>query len=133
LNIYGEAAALIIGLPLSYIIWFVLGFSNEQVHPFWHGFLLLFGMGLVVIVVTTWLTPPERIETLREFYKRCRPPGWWGPVVREFSPETWRAIRQETLRDVIDCILGMPTAQPCCYQCAWAALRIFVAALVPGP
>ena len=43
LNIYGEAAALIIGLPLSYIVWFPLGFSNEQAHPFWQGFLLLFG------------------------------------------------------------------------------------------
>ncbi|HWK09397.1 MAG TPA: hypothetical protein VNR64_05065, partial [Vicinamibacterales bacterium] len=29
LNIYGEAAALIIGLPLSYVVWFPLGFSNE--------------------------------------------------------------------------------------------------------
>ena len=31
LNIYGEAAALILGLPLSYIVWFPLGFSNEQI------------------------------------------------------------------------------------------------------
>ena len=29
LNIYGEAAALVIGLPLSYIVWFPLGFSKE--------------------------------------------------------------------------------------------------------
>ena len=106
-NIYGEAAALIIGFPLSYIVWFQLGFSNEQVHPFWHGFLLLFGLGFVVIVAASWLTPPERIDTLREFYKRCRPPGWWGPVVREFSPEARRAIRQETITDVIDCVLGV--------------------------
>lgn len=107
LNIYGEAAALIIGLPLSYLIWFPLGFSNEQVHPFWHGFLLLFGLGFVVIVAVTFLTPTERIETLREFYARCRPPGWWGPVVREFNPEVRRAIRQETVTDLIDCILGV--------------------------
>ncbi len=51
LNIYGEAAALVIGLPLSYIVWFPLGFSNEQAHPFWQGFLLLFGLGMVTIVV----------------------------------------------------------------------------------
>jgi len=107
LNIYGEAAALIIGLPLSYFVWFPLGFSNEQAHPFWHGFLMLFGLGMIVIVATTYLTPPERIETLREFYARCRPPGWWGPVVREFSPEARHAIRHETLTDVIDCVLGV--------------------------
>lgn len=107
LNIYGEAAALVIGLPLSYIVWFPLGFSNEQAHPFWQGFLLLFGLGAFVIITVTYATPPERIETLREFYARCRPPGWWGPVVKEFSPETRRTIRQETMTDVVDCLLGV--------------------------
>ena len=107
LNIYGEAAALIIGLPLSYIVWFPLGFSNEQAHPFWQGFLLLFGLGFVTIVVITYLTPPERIETLREFYRRCRPPGIWGPVVREFGGAEREQIRRETMTDLIDCGLGV--------------------------
>jgi SSS family transporter len=107
LNIYGEAAALIIGLPLSYIVWFPLGFSNEQQHPFWQGFLLLFGLGFVTIIAVTYLTPAERIETLREFYRRCRPPGFWGPVVREFGSEERKQIRSETMTDVIDCGLGV--------------------------
>ena len=107
LNIYGEAAALIIGLPLSYIVWFPLGFSNEQVHPFWEGFLLLFGLGFATIIAVTYLTRPERIETLREFYARCRPPGFWGPVVKDFDAEIRRGIRQETMTDVLDCILGI--------------------------
>ena len=107
LNIYGEAAALIIGLPLSYILWFPLGFSNEQAHPFWQGFLLLFGLGVVTIVLVSYLTPPERIETLREFYRRCRPPGFWGPVVREFGIQEREQIRRETMTDVIDCLLGI--------------------------
>ena len=107
LNIYGEAAALIIGLPLSYIVWFPLGFSNEQQHPFWQGFLLLFGLGFVTIIVITYLTPAEKIETLREFYRRCRPPGFWGPVVREFGDEERKKIRRETMTDVIDCGLGV--------------------------
>ncbi len=107
LNIYGEAAALIIGLPLSYIVWFPLGFSNEEAHPFWQGFLLLFGLGSATIVAVTYLTPPERIETLRKFYARCRPPGLWGPVVRDFSPEDRRSIRRETVTDLIDCVLGI--------------------------
>ena len=107
LNIYGEAAALIIGLPLSYIVWFPLGFSNEQLHPFWQGFLLLFGLGFATIIVVTYLTPAERIETLRAFYKRCRPPGFWGPVVKEFGGEERLQIRRETLTDIIDCVLGV--------------------------
>ncbi len=107
LNIYGEAAALIIGLPLSYIVWFPLGFSNEQAHPFWQGFLLLFGLGFATIIAVTYLTRPERIETLREFYARCQPPGFWGPVVMDFDPAVRREIRHETLTDLIDCVLGV--------------------------
>lgn len=107
LNIYGEAAALIIGLPLSYIVWFPLGFSNEQQHPFWQGFLLLFGLGFVTITIITYVTPAERIETLRGFYRRCRPPGFWGPVVKDFDGEERKQIRRETITDVIDCGLGI--------------------------
>jgi len=107
LNIYGEATALILGLPPAFLVWFPLGFSNEQAHPFWQGFLLLFGLGFVVIVAVTYLTPPERIETLREFYTRCRPPGWWGPVVKEMTAEQLRATRRETVTDVLDCVLGV--------------------------
>lgn len=107
LNIYGEAAALVIGLPLSYIVWFPLGFSNEQAHPFWQGFLLLFGSGFATIVLVSLLTPPEKIETLREFYRRCRPPGFWHPVVTEFTGEERQQIKNETLRDLIDCVLGV--------------------------
>ena len=107
LNIYGEAAALVFGLPLSYIVWFSLGFSNEQAHPFWEGFLLLFGSGFAVIILVSLLTPPEKIETLREFYRRCRPPGFWQPVVGEFSSEERQQIKSETWRDLIDCVLGI--------------------------
>lgn len=107
LNIYGEAAALVIGLPLSYIVWFPLGFSDEKAHPFWEGFLLLFGLGLVTIIVVSLVTPAEKIETLREFYRRCRPPGFWGPVVSELSDEQRQTIKDETLRDLIDCVLGV--------------------------
>jgi hypothetical protein len=107
LNIYGEAAALVLGLPLSYIVWFPLGFSNEQVHPFWQGFLLLFGLGMATIVIVSLLTPAEKIETLREFYSRCRPPGFWGPVVSEMAGAEREQVRAETIRDLFDCFLGI--------------------------
>lgn len=107
LNIYGEAAALVLGLPLSYIVWFLLGFSDEKFHPFWQGFLLLFGLGVVTIIVVSLITPAEKIETLREFYRRCRPPGFWGPVTAELTSDEHKQVKDETLRDIIDCILGV--------------------------
>jgi Na+/proline symporter len=110
LNIYGEASALVIGLPLSYIVWFSLGFSNEQNHAFWEGFLLLFGLGAITSIVVSLATRPEPIETLREFHSRCRPPGLWGPVMRGFSDQARLAIRRETITDLIDCALGVAFA-----------------------
>jgi Na+/proline symporter len=107
LNIWGEAAALVIGLPLSYVIWFPMGFSNEAVHPFWQGFLLLFGSGMAAIIVLSLLTPPESMETLRAFHQRCRPPGFWGPVTDELTEAERVSIRKETLRDLGDCVLGI--------------------------
>ncbi|MHB8581619.1 MAG: sodium:solute symporter family transporter, partial [Ignavibacteriaceae bacterium] len=104
LNIYGEASALIIGLPLGYIVWFPLGFSTL---PFWQGFLLLFGLGWITIVIVTLLTRPEKIETLEHFYELCKPPGFWGPVTKKFSDIDKRKIRKETINDLIDCFIAI--------------------------
>ncbi|MFB3905678.1 MAG: hypothetical protein ACE15E_19705 [Acidobacteriota bacterium] len=132
LNIYGEAAALIIGLPLSYVVWFPLGFSNEQAHPFWQGFLLLFGLGMVVIVTTTLLTRPERMDTLIQFYDRCRPPGAWGPVRKHFGAEVRDQIKGETRRDLTECLLGIAFATSAILVvistlgCHWGTLAVAV-------
>jgi Na+/proline symporter len=110
LNIWGEAAALVIGLPLSYLVWFPLGFSNETRHPFWQGFLLLFGLGFALITLITLLTPAESRDTLRRFYQLCRPPGFWGPVTYELNAAERAAIRSEAVTDLIDCALGIAFA-----------------------
>lgn len=104
MNIWGEIAALAGGLPLSYVLWFPLGFSHR---PFWQGFLLLFGAGWVVILTTTLLTPAEKPEVLAEFYRRCTPPGFWGPVTRTLTVEARREIRRESRADIWNCVLGV--------------------------
>ena len=67
----------------------------------------MFGLGAVIITIVTYLTPPESEETLREFYLRCKPPGLWGPVVRKLGEGEVKRSRQETLDDVIDCVLAI--------------------------
>ena len=79
-NVWGELAAIVLGLPLSILVWFVLDFQNTDIHPMWHGLGLLFGLSFLVLIVTTLLTPAESPETLARFYERCRPPGFWGPI-----------------------------------------------------
>lgn len=104
LNIWGEIVALAGGLPLSYIVWFVLDYAHK---PFWKGFLLLFGAGWAVIVLVTLLTPPEKIEVLTEFYRRCKPPGLWGPVTGALPPAEREAARREMRLDAANCALGV--------------------------
>jgi hypothetical protein len=110
LNIFGEASALLLGLPLSYFVWFRLGFSNETIHPFWQGFLLLFCSGMFVIVTVSLLTRPEAAETLEKFYRLCRPPGLWKPVAAKLSESEVKSIREETSTDLLDCCLGIAVA-----------------------
>jgi solute:Na+ symporter, SSS family len=104
LNIWGEIAALAGGLPLSYVVWFVLDFAHR---PFWHGFLLLFGGGWTVILLTTLLTPAESREVLTEFYRRCKPIGFWGPVTRTLTEEDRQRVRMEMRSDLLNCFLGI--------------------------
>jgi SSS family solute:Na+ symporter len=82
-NVWGEIAALVLGLPLSVLFWFVLDFQNK---PFWWGTGILFLASLVILMTVSLLTKPESEETLVRFYERCRPPGAWRPVRNKARP-----------------------------------------------
>jgi SSS family solute:Na+ symporter len=103
-NIWGEAAGVLLGLPLGYLIWFPLGFSQR---PFWEAFVMLFAAGWVVILGVTLLTPPEPIETLRRFYDRCRPAGLWGKVAAELPEARRRQAARGLRRDLGTCAVGI--------------------------
>lgn len=75
-NVWGELAATVIGLPLSIIIWFVLGFKDQ---PYWQGLGILFVSGAIVQAIVALLTPATSPDVCREFYRRCRPFGLWAP------------------------------------------------------
>ncbi len=79
-NVWGELAAIVLGLPLSIVVWFGLDFQNSAAHPMWQGLGLLFALSFVVLIGVTLLTPAESDETLTRFYARCRPPGLWGRI-----------------------------------------------------
>jgi hypothetical protein len=83
-NVWGELAAIVLGLPLSILVWFLLNFQSR---PMWQGLGLLFGLSFVVLLGVTLLTPPESKETLKRFYVLCRPPGLWGPIRSEVQLE----------------------------------------------
>ncbi|MBP7937309.1 MAG: hypothetical protein KA354_21910 [Phycisphaerae bacterium] len=119
-NVWGELSAIVLGLPLSILIWFVLDFQNEAKYPMWQGLGLLFVLSFVVLTGVTLATPPERPETLERFYRRCRPPGFWKPVLHRIG----RLDREgpTTRRLVVDSVLGIL----CCLGLVLATNAVFV-------
>jgi SSS family solute:Na+ symporter len=84
LNVWGEVFGILISVPLSVLVWFVLDWKSR---PAWQPTLLLLGVGFGGSVLVSLLTPPESRETLRHFYRRIRPPGAWGPIRRGLEAE----------------------------------------------
>jgi solute:Na+ symporter, SSS family len=79
-NVWGELAAIVLGLPLSILVWFVLDYQNPAKHAMWEGLVILFGLSFLVLILITLVTPPESKETLIGFYNCCRPPGFWRRI-----------------------------------------------------
>ena len=101
-NVWGEIAAIILGLPLSILIWFILDFQNK---PFWQGTGLLFLASNAVLIVVSLVTPPESKETLVRFFERCRPPGLWKRVRESANVLTTGDPSLGHL--MFDCLLGI--------------------------
>jgi Na+/proline symporter len=78
-NAWSEIAAMV----ASSLIGFVLGMS-----PRWGGPTFPFASQVVINLIgstafwvaVTYATAPTSMDRLVEFYRRVRPPGWWGPV-----------------------------------------------------
>ena len=118
-NVWGEIAAIVLGLPLSILFWFLLGFQNK---PLWQGTGLLFFASGAVLVGVALLTPAESKETLVRFYERCRPPGLWKPV-REIAAAN-PAGEPSTGHLIVDGILGIAA----CFGLVVATNAVFVGA-----
>jgi len=135
-NVWGELAAVLLTLPVSWIIWFSLDFGDAKKHPFWQGLALLFALALVIQIVVTLLTPPESRETLKRFYERCRPPGLWGPVrdgaVRVTGDASVGRLIFDSVLGILAC-LGLVLATNAIFAKDWATAIVGAAgALVFG-
>ena len=102
-NGWGELAAIILGLPLSVIVWFVMDYHDKSM---WQGLAILFGLSFIILILITFLTPAEDRSKLKSFYERCRPIGWWGPIRRELAPE----LQPDKRNLLINSALGIGTA-----------------------
>jgi hypothetical protein len=72
------------------------------------GFALVFGLSLIGCIVGTVLSEPQDEETLKEFYRRVRPWGFWGPTLKKVKAEDPSFQRnQDFWRDVLNIVIGM--------------------------
>jgi len=72
------------------------------------GFGLVFLFSLVGCFLGTWLTAPEDEEVLKEFYRRVRPWGFWGPILKSVLQEDPAFQRNpDFLRDMFNIVIGM--------------------------
>jgi SSS family solute:Na+ symporter len=130
-NVWGELAAFVLGLPLSILFWFVLGYEKK---PFWVGTGLLFALSFVTLVAVTFLTPPESRETLVRFYRKCRPPGLWKGIREEAGPSSdgepsTGHLVLDSLVGVAAC-LGLVLATNAVFAGSWAGAALGGAAFL---
>lgn len=95
---WSELGAMLTALLVNSVI-YVLGWQKVLVHlPFWgsvdfahlietagfpYRLMIIVGTTQVAWLVITFLTRPVSREKLVEFYRRVRPPGWWGSIPQE--------------------------------------------------
>jgi Na+/proline symporter len=85
------------------------------------GFGLVFLFSLIASLLGTLLTKPEEEEILKDFYRRVRPWGFWGPILRKVQAED-PSFRRNTdfWRDVFNIAIGM------IWQVTLVALPIYI-------
>jgi len=48
-----------------------------------HKLLIIVPIAIIVWLIVTFITKPEKSTTLTEFYKRVQPGGWWGQIAKD--------------------------------------------------
>ena len=47
--------------------------------------MIIVPLAIIAWVTATFLTKPEPVEKLKEFYDRVQPGGWWEPVIAGYT------------------------------------------------
>ena len=71
-------------------------------------FPLIFGLSLLACILGTLLSRPDDTETLKKFYRKVRPWGFWGPIhklVVAEHPET--QANTDFSRDMLNVVVGI--------------------------
>jgi hypothetical protein len=85
------------------------------------GFGVVFLLSLIGCFAGTWLTAPEDEAVLKEFYRRVRPWGFWGPILKKVQQEDPSFQKnRDFFRDMFNIVVGIV------WQIALVALPIYI-------
>ncbi len=46
--------------------------------------MIIVPIAIIAWLTVTFITKPEKESTLKGFYERVQPGGWWGPIAKDF-------------------------------------------------
>jgi Na+/proline symporter len=85
------------------------------------GFTVVFVISLIGCLVGTLLTKAEDEEVLKDFYRKVRPWGFWGPILKKVQQEDPLFQRNKDFpRDMFNVAVGI------CWQVTLVALPIYI-------
>ncbi|GEA09947.1 sodium:solute symporter family protein [Alteromonas sp. KUL49] len=93
----GMVAGLLVAVPMMF----------TDISPLF-GFPILFGICLTACVAVSLLTPPDDMATLKNFYLKTRPWGFWAPVIKALQEEDENlVINKDMVRDLCNVFVGL--------------------------
>lgn len=101
-NGWGYAVGTLCGVGSSIVA--ALSFAEVSVAT---SFVILLGISTLSSVVASLLTPPTEMDTLKDFYLRIRPPGFWGPVKAAVLADNPNTPRDSFARDLSCLLVGI--------------------------
>ena len=104
INAWSEVSAMISAFAVSLTLQLAFHMDSDDPIGFAHIMLITVGITTVVWLATTFLTAPEPMEKLVEFYRRVHPwTGGWAPVAKQ-APEI--PPTNDTAYNLLDWICG---------------------------
>jgi Na+/proline symporter len=120
MNGTGYAASMAIGVVSALFMVLPSAITGLKIDPL-AAFPWLFAVCMAVAIISSYLTPATDMAILKEFYRKTRPWGFWGPVLRALREDEPDAMPNRDFGiDMVNVLIGIV------WQTAMTASAIFL-------
>jgi solute:Na+ symporter, SSS family len=103
-NGYGFAGGTIVGMLVAIVLRFSGLFAFTEIEMFFVTAVIT----LVACIAIALMFPATDAQTLREFYGKTRPFGFWGPVRNAITDMDLDEVNRENRRDIFSTFIAVP-------------------------